>query len=263
MAIESTAPDTISPPAEVDIRSAPTRLSARKAGRLPSRKVLAITGAVAVILASAVGSRLWQAANLPQGVTASGFVEADEVVIGAEVAARVVELPLHVGDTVRVGDIVARLDDSLVQIQLRQADPIMLRQLEIQAQKYVLRAPISGIVSREVTRLGEVAAPGQAVIAVAQPDRLDVNLFVLQADLGKVQVGQTVDLSSDSFPGRTFSGTVKSINQRAEFTPRNVQTQRDRLNLVYRVQVGVDNPDGALKAGMPVDALFLRTAANP
>ena len=70
------------------------------------------------------------------------------------------------------------------------------------------------------------------------------------------RVGQEVAVTADPFPGRSFSGVVTSTNQRAEFTPRNVQTQRDRLNLVFGVKIRVDNPRGELKPGMPADATF-------
>ena len=75
-------------------------------------------------------------------------------------------------------------------------------------------------------------------------------------DVGQVRVGQAVAVTADPFPDRVFYGVVVSTNQRAEFTPRNVQTQRDRLNLVFGVKIRVDNPQGELKPGMPADATF-------
>ena len=65
-----------------------------------------------------------------------------------------------------------------------------------------------------------------------------------------------VSIRSDAFPERVFSGQVTTIADRAEFTPRNVQTQKDRQNLVFAITVRVPNADGALKAGLPVDATF-------
>ena len=103
---------------------------------------------------------------------------------------------------------------------------------------------------------GEVASPGQTVVAISDLSSLDFTAYVLERDLGRVRVGQAVAVTADPFPGQTFSGVVTSINQRAEFTPRNVQTQADRLNLVFGVKVRVDNPDGSLKPGMPADATF-------
>jgi HlyD family secretion protein len=103
---------------------------------------------------------------------------------------------------------------------------------------------------------GEVVAPGTPILTVINPRDLRLTLYVLEAQLGQVRVGQNVAIQADPFPERVFDGRVQTIATRAEFTPRNVQTQRDRQNLVFAVKVRVPNPDGALKAGLPVDATF-------
>jgi HlyD family secretion protein len=177
------------------------------------------------------------------------------VLIGAEVAGRIVEL-IQEGDNVDADQVVAKLDDSLIQLQMRQADTLHLQQLQIIADRYQLQSPISGVVTRVPMHVGEVTTPGQTVAAVSDLSRLDLTVYVLERDLGRVQVGQEVIVTVDPFPDREFHGVVTSTNQRAEFTPRNVQTQADRLNLVFGVKVRVDNPDGTLKPGMPADATF-------
>ncbi len=188
-------------------------------------------------------------------LSASGSLEADEVLIGAEVAGRIVDL-VQEGDSVDADQVVASLDDSLIQLQIRQADTLHLQQLQIIADRYQLRSPISGVVTRVPLHVGEVTTPSQTVAAVANLNVLDLTVYVLEKDLGRVQVGQEVIVTVDPFPDREFHGVVTSTNPRAEFTPRNVQTQADRLNLVFGVKVRVDNPDGALKPGMPADATF-------
>jgi len=207
------------------------------------------------------GLAVWQS-GLPMpwtkpaaGLTASGTLEADEVLVGSEVAGRIVGL-VREGQPIEAGTIVATLDDSLLQLQFRQADIATQQQLAIQAEKYRLRSPISGVVTRVPMHTGEVASPGQTVVAVADLRSVEFTAYVLERDLGQVRVGQAVGVTADPFPGRTFSGVVTSIGQRAEFTPRNVQTQTDRLNLVFGVKIRVENPDGALKPGMPADATF-------
>jgi multidrug resistance efflux pump len=184
-------------------------------------------------------------------------LEADEVLVGTEVAGRIVEL-VQEGQAVSAGDLVARLDDSLLQIQLRQADLATRQRLEVQAEDYLLRSPISGIITRVPMHRGEVVSPGQAVATVADLTILKLTVYVLERDLGQVQVGQQVAVTADPFGARTFRSVVTSTNPRAEFTLRNVQTRRDRLNLVFGVNLLVDNPDGALKPGMPADASFPR-----
>lgn len=241
-------------PAPAGRPSSGTAESARRHG-LP-RPVLAF------LLLLLLGAAVWWAAPAsrtlpwlqPAGpLVASGTLEADEVLVGAEVAGQIVEL-VQEGQTVSAGDLVARLDDSMLQIQIRQADLATRQRLEVQAEKYQLRSPIHGTITRVPMHRGEVVSPGQAVATVADLTVLKLTVYVLQRDLGQVQVGQQVTITADPFDSRTFRGVVTSTNPRAEFTPRNVQTQRDRLNLVFGVNVLVDNPDGALKPGMPADA---------
>jgi multidrug resistance efflux pump len=213
---------------------------------------------VLLLVAGAVGywlftTRPWVTAGGP--LVASGTLEADEVLVGSEVAGRIVALARE-GQSVGAGQVMAQLDDSLVRLQFRQADAATQQQLAIQAEKFQLRSPISGVVTRVPMHTGEVVAAGQTVIAVADLNALEMTAYILERDLGRVRVGQEVSVTADPFPGRSFHGVVTSTNQRAEFTPRNVQTQRDRLNLVFGVKIRVDNPDGALKPGMPADATF-------
>lgn len=233
---------------------------------LSRRRAVAVAGVAG--LAGAVGLAGWVrswggTAQGPAPLVASGTVEADEVSIGSEVLGRILELPVAEGRPVRSGDVVARLDDGLIQLQLQLADPATYRQLRIQAERYALRSPVSGVVTRVPARVGEVASPGQTVATVADLRRLKLTVYVLERDLGRVFVGQSARVTADPFPGRDFGGEVTSINSRAEFTPRNVQTQRDRLNLVFGVQLRVDNPGGELKPGMPVDAALLPASGEP
>jgi HlyD family secretion protein len=214
-----------------------------------------------LVLAAAVGVAGWWALTARPWVRAagplvvSGTLEADEVLVGTEVSGRVLGLARE-GDAVEANAVVARLDDALVRLQIRQSDAATQQQLAIQADKYLLRSPISGVVTRVPMHAGEVAAPGQTVVAVADLSNLDLMAYVLERDLGQVRIGQAVSVTADPFPDRVYPGVVVSTNQRAEFTPRNVQTQRDRLNLVFGVKIRVENPDGSLKPGMPADATF-------
>ncbi|MFN8638681.1 MAG: efflux RND transporter periplasmic adaptor subunit [Dehalococcoidia bacterium] len=194
-------------------------------------------------------------------LTATGTLEADERVVSARVSGMIIALPAEEGTEVRAGDVVARLDDRLVQLGIRQAPDTATRlNLEMQSQDYVLSAPVSGVVTRVPAHVGEMAFPGQALLAIADLSELDLTIYLDEVDLARVRVGQTVRLAADPYPGRVFEGTVASINQQAEFTPRNVQTRTDRLNLVFGVKAKVANPDGALKPGMPVDATFVEDA---
>ncbi|MCC6179380.1 MAG: efflux RND transporter periplasmic adaptor subunit [Chloroflexi bacterium] len=240
----------ISPPAAPPPSAVPT---AQRHGRRPVLVALVLLAALAGAGWWLYSARPWLTA--PGSLTASGTLEADEILIGSEVAGKIVGIARE-GQPVRAGEVVASLDDSLPRLQFRQSDTATQQQLAIQLEKYQLHAPISGVVTRVPLHVGEVIAPGQVAVAVADLTSLDFTAYVLERDLGQVQVGQSAAVTADPFPGRTFWGVVTSIGQRAEFTPRNVQTQRDRLNLVFSVKIRVDNPDGVLKPGMPADATF-------
>jgi multidrug resistance efflux pump len=221
----------------------------------PRRALLVVPLLLVIVVAG------WGAVAAPwvrpaDRLTASGTLEADEVLLSAEVSGRIVDIGQE-GQTVAAGQLVARLDDSLIQLQIRQADVATRQQLDIQVERYQVRSPIAGVLTRVPMRAGEVVAPGQTVAAVASTRRLKLTVYVLERDLGQVQVGQQIAVTVDPFGSRTFDGTVTAINPRAEFTPRNVQTQRDRLNLVFGVKAVLDNPDGSLKPGMPADATFI------
>lgn len=216
---------------------------------------------VGVLVATALATAAWWLATNrpwvtpPAPLTASGTLEADEILVGSEVAGRIVALARE-GQSVQAGEIVARLDDSMVQLQMRQVDAAAQQQLSIQADRFRIRAPTSGVVTRVPMHVGEVASPGQTVLAMADLSTLKFVAYVLEQHLGQVGLGQPAAVTVDPYPGRTFRGTVTSTSQRAEFTPRNVQTQRDRLNLVFGVTIRVENLDGSLKPGMPADAKF-------
>ena len=152
---------------------------------------------------------------------------------------------------------VGQIDDGMVQVQLKQAGPAERQLLEVQLERLTLRAPLTGVVLKRLARQGEVVAAGAPVLTVARLDELTLTVYVPEAELGRVAVGQAVEARADAFPGRAFPGQVQSIASRAEFTPRNVQTARDRRKLVFAVKVRLPNPGGELKPGLPVDVTFV------
>ncbi|MBM2809634.1 MAG: ybhG-2 [Chloroflexi bacterium] len=218
----------------------------------------------------AVGVTIWLAwsvragSQAPGPLTASGTIEADETMLSFEAPGRIISLAIDEGRAVSSGEVIGRLDDTLIQLQVRQSsEPATRQQLELQAERFTLRSPTTGVVTRLFAHVGEVVSAGQPVATAADLRKLKLVLYLREQDLGLVRVGDRLAIRADPFPSRSFAATVTSINSRAEFTPRNVQTQRDRLNLVFGVRVEVENPDQALKAGMPVDATFEVAGERP
>jgi multidrug resistance efflux pump len=102
-----------------------------------------------------------------------------------------------------------------------------------------------------------VAAQGAALMRIADLDRLTLTVYVPETRLGGLQIGQDVEMWVDSFPDRTFGGEIVTIADQAEFTPRNVSTREERVNLVFAVEIAIDNAGYRLKPGMPADAAFI------
>lgn len=120
----------------------------------------------------------------------------------------------------------------------------------------LLASPVSGIVSVRRAEPGEVVASGQPVVTVAALDRPWVRAFLPEPHLARVQLGQPAAVTVDGLGQRRLEGRLSFIAPDAEFTPKTVQTQELRVDLVYRVRVDVDNADGILKIGMPADIVL-------
>jgi HlyD family secretion protein len=120
----------------------------------------------------------------------------------------------------------------------------------------VLRAPFTGVALVRQAELGEVVSPGTPIVTLADLDHLWVRVYVPETDLGKVHWGQTVDVRTDTYPDKIYHGRISFIASDAEFTPKSVQTEKERVTLVYRIKVDVENPNRELKPGMPADALI-------
>jgi HlyD family secretion protein len=116
-----------------------------------------------------------------------------------------------------------------------------------------LHAPFDGVVLVRQAELGEVVSPGTPIVTLADLDHVWVRVYVPETDLGKVRWGQAVEVRTDTYPGKVYRGQVAFIASEAEFTPKSVQTEKERVTLVYRLKVDVENPNRELKPGMPAD----------
>jgi HlyD family secretion protein len=125
--------------------------------------------------------------------------------------------------------------------------------LESRLKESVVVSPINGRVLRKNLEVGETANPGVSILTLMDPREMWVRAYVPETQIGHVKIGQDARVTIDGHPGRSFSGRVKEIASEAEFTPKNVQTKKERVNLVYRIKVMLDNRDGILKPGMLAD----------
>jgi HlyD family secretion protein len=322
---------------------------------LTSGRTRAITCVVSIIFASMLQS--CQNENNPEVISASGTIEAVEVNVASKTAGQLERLLVEEGARVKSGDILAVVDSSSLEIQLRQAEAgvaLAEAQLElllkgariedIRQAEGVLRqaeanlklaeeehirienlfakqsataqqkdnletrlavakaqydvakqalqklerfarpeeikqararldqaaaardllkktiadstivSPTSGIVTHKAVEQGEYVGPGTTLLTIADLATVRLEIFVPESELGKIRLGQSADVRIDSYPRRTFGGEVIFISPEAEFTPKNIQTREERVKLVYRVKIGIPNPEAILKPGMPADA---------
>ncbi len=117
-----------------------------------------------------------------------------------------------------------------------------------------LRAPFSGVLAVREAELGELAAPGVAIFTLDDLDHVWLRAYVNEPDLGKIRLGEAADVTTDTYPGKVYHGRIGFIASQAEFTPKTVETHAERITLVYRIRIDIDNPTHELLPGMPANA---------
>jgi HlyD family secretion protein len=118
----------------------------------------------------------------------------------------------------------------------------------------VAASPVDGVTLVKSADVGEVLGAGTTVLTVGDIDHPWLRGYVNETDLAKVKIGSKANVTSDSYPGKVYPGRVTFISSEAEFTPKQIQTQEERVKLVYRIKIEVENPKRELKSNMPVDA---------
>jgi HlyD family secretion protein len=126
-----------------------------------------------------------------------------------------------------------------------------------------LRAPSSGVITVREAELGEVVIPGTPVVTLADLDHIWLRAYIAETDLGRIRWGQEATITTDTYPGKQYRGRISFIASSAEFTPKSVQTYKERVTLVYRIKIDIDNPNYELKPGMPADASINLAVAKP
>jgi HlyD family secretion protein len=125
-----------------------------------------------------------------------------------------------------------------------------------------LRAPFDGVITVRQAELGEIMVPGTPVVTLADLDHVWLRGYVNEPDIGKIRLGQDARVTTDTYPGKIYHGRVSFIASDAEFTPKSVETHAERVTLVYRIKIDIDNPTHELVPGMPADAILDAVAAG-
>ncbi len=176
-------------------------------------------------------------ANAP--LTASGTIEATEVHLGTQLGGRVEAVNVAEGDLVTDGEIVAEVRPGAGVVSNEE-----------------IRSYQDGVVLERLFEPGELATPGSSLLTIGDLYQLNLTVYVPEDRYGVIMLGSSYPVTVDSFPNRVFQGKVTHIADQAEFTPRNVQTVEGRKNTVFAIRLSLDNPDLALKPGMPADVNF-------
>ena len=159
---------------------------------------------------------------------------------------------LRLAKTRKIQVDVLRRELETAQVQVKEAASA-LEVIQTQIGYCTLYAPVSGIILVKNTEAGEFMVPGGAVVTLGDLEKPWLKAFINENDLGKVKLGQKVSVTTDSYPGKVYAGKITFISSEAEFTPKNVQTTKERVKLVYRIKVSLSNPQYELKPGMPAD----------
>jgi len=150
------------------------------------------------------------------------------------------------------------IEDARAQVEQAQAS---LKLAETQFSYTVLHAPISGIVLVKSGEIGEVVNPGTSILTLGDIENVWLKAYIAETDLSKIKWGQEAMVTTDLRPQKVYKGRISFISSQAEFTPKQIQTEKERVTLVYRIKVDIPNPDRELKPGMPADGKILLSSS--
>jgi multidrug efflux pump subunit AcrA (membrane-fusion protein) len=196
-----------------------------------------------VVLLAVIGAGVYfflQTSAHDGALMVSGTIEATEVNLGSITGGRVDQVKVQEGDHVEADAVVAVVSGATRGSSGRE----------------MIHSPLAGVVLYRHVEPGEIASAGAPLVTVINPEDLELTVYVPEDRYGRVALGQVLSITVDSFPSETFQGTVTHIADKAEFTPRNVQTTDNRKTTVFAVRLELKPAGGKLKPGMPADVHF-------
>lgn len=252
---------------------------------------------IVLIAAGAAGFAVYKYANKTKdtGLKLSGQLEMKEIDASFKVAGQIAEIAFSEGATVKKGDLLAKLDTTDYDFGLKLAEAQLnsakwaLKELETVTQKTdaikakieqaksgvttadiqvsiakkriedtKLYSEIDGVIITEYKSAGELVQAGFPVMSIGDPLKIWLRAYIPEPQSHLIKLGDKLKVTVDGLPDKSFNGTVTFISDQAEFTPKQIQTDTERVKLVYRVKIDIDNPEGFLKPGMPADAVLAK-----
>jgi multidrug resistance efflux pump len=232
------------------------------------------------LVSSAACESLWSGPEKPQTeIKLAGHIQATETDLGFQVPGRIESMAVEPGEEVKAGQVVAKLDDQVFRTEVDAAEgrveaadaapgPRKLKDAQLRQARAALElarlrlgyatltSPVAGLVLARSANPGELAAVGATIITLGDLDHVWFEGYLPERDLGKVRYGQKAAITVDCCPGEKFAGTISYVSPKAEFTPKTVETYRERVTMVYRLRIKLPNPQRALKVGMPAEAVI-------
>jgi len=232
------------------------------------------------LMSPAACESLWPGQEKPANeIKLAGHINATETDLAFQVPGRIEAISPEAGEEVKAGQVVAKLDDKVFRHEVDAAEgaweaadatpgPKKIKDAELRQARAALElarlrlsyatliSPVGGLVLARSANPGELAAVGTTIITLGDLDHVWFEGYLPERDLGKVSYGQKAAISIDGAPGKEYSGVISFISPKAEFTPKTVETYRERVTMVYRVRIKVPNPQRGLKVGMPAEAVI-------
>ena len=242
--------------AQAALAAVQARLAEAKAGARPEQ-----LAAAAQALAGAGASREQAARNLAtQRALFAGGATTQAALDAAGTAVSAAEANLGQAqagyDLLRSGPTPETLQTLQAAVQQAQAAADLA---QWSLDRATLKAPLAATVLYRAVEPGELATPGASAFTLADLENLYIRVYVPEADLSRVRLGQAVKISIDGTPDKVYAGKVSEISHEAEFTPKNVQTKKERTAMVFALKVQVVEGLDVLKPGMPADVEFVES----
>jgi multidrug resistance efflux pump len=216
----------------------------------------------------------------------SGHIVVKVTDLAFMVPGKIATIKFQEGQEVKAGEVVAELDTRDFRQEIEVAEgkieaidatprPQKLRNAELRQARALLElararlnyatliSPVNGIVLARAAEPGEVAAVGATILSLGDMDNVWFEGYIPAPLLAKVKYGQRADITVDAYPEKKFPGTVSYIAPKAEFTPKTVETYKERITLVYRTKISLTNHNLELKRGMPAEAVISFDGTNP
>jgi len=217
----------------------------------------------------------------------SGHIGVTVTDLAFMVPGKIAAIKFQEGQEVKAGEVVAELDPKDLRQEVEAAQgkldmanavpgrPARVRDADLKLARAglelaksrlgyaTLTSPVNGVVLARAAQPGEVAAVGATVLSVGDLDNVWFEGYLPETSLALVRYGQKAEVSVDTYPEKKYSGTVSFIADKAEFTPKAVETYKERVTQVYRTKISLGNPNRELKKGMPAEAVIYLEGQKP